>query len=295
MREPSLRTSRLAIAGGFAAAIATCAAGFVVGRITSPHSDEAVPAIAPSSAATIPVVPVKPEDIRPLGRSDILSLADRVADSLSSGEAPSLDLAKFVGRRFDLVMPFGCSGPGDADGGEGLRWNYDPQKQVLRLSVSMTGWKSQDWALPDTLTLNKVPVGFWIARPWSSAERCPTELGPPESPAEEISGPADETLAIGQLQSDAEAQRKDASMRSFKTVQRVAPDRFAAMKGFAVRLTGRLVASGNGTPIHCMPSMRVEQRPRCMVMGIFDEIRIEATGERDALATWSIARVPRHD
>ena len=55
MREPSARTSRLAIAAGLAAFIAIGAGGFLLGRATAPKAPP--PAPAPVVAAPTPPMP----------------------------------------------------------------------------------------------------------------------------------------------------------------------------------------------------------------------------------------------
>ncbi len=290
MREPSLRTSRLAIAGGLAAAIAICAMGFAIGRMTSPSLPAPPPEVIPSVAPPAPVVSVGTEDIHPLGRASIITLANHAADAMSAGAVPLPEVEKGAGRRFDLVIPFGCSGPAAPDSSEPLRWSYDPQGQTLRISVSMTAWSMEDWLLPSSTEPPSFIEGFWISYPWSSSNQCPVQTQENSSEALGSTPVSGQTLAIGQVHSG--EVRPSGKPRSFETVQRITAERFDAMKGFAIRLTGRLANVAEGVPAHCIQPDGIERRPRCIIAASFDEVRIEAAGERDALATWSIARAP---
>jgi len=291
MREPSLRTSRLAIAGGLAAAIVTCAVGFAIGRMTSPRAPDPPPEIIPTAVPTAPAVPVGTEDIRPLGRASLITLANHAADAMSTGAAPPSEVEKGAGRRFDLVIPFGCTGPAAPDSDEPLRWSYESQRQTLRISVSMTAWSMEDWLLPASTEPAGSVEGLWIGYPWSSSGECPAQAQADSSEAAGSSPVADQTLAIGQFLLG-ETTRQGRKARSFETVQRITAERFEAMKGFAVRVTGRLASPAGGAPVHCIQPGGIEQRPRCIIAASFDEVRIEAVGERDALATWSVARAP---
>ncbi|MFA7595355.1 MAG: hypothetical protein WCY92_03285 [Novosphingobium sp.] len=290
MREPSLRTSRLAIAGGLVAAIATCAVGFAIGRMTSPRvPDPPPPEVIPSATPSVPIVSVSTEDIRPLGRASLIALAGHAADAVSAGAVPPPEVEKGAGRRFDLVIPFGCSGPAAPDSSEPLRWSYDPQKQTLRISVSMTVWNMEDWLLPAAAESANSVEGFWISYPWSSSPQCPIQA---KADASEIPGPAPvsaRTLAIGQFRSG-ETTRQSGKTRSFETVQRITVERFEAMKGFVVRITGRLGNVASGAPVHCIQPDGIERRPRCIIAASFDEMRIETVDQGDALATWTLAR-----
>jgi hypothetical protein len=106
MQEPSVRNSRLAIAGGIAAVLLVGGGGFLLGRISLPPP----PVRSAPPAAAAPVLPV-PDRVHILDRGDILAAATKAADSLASGGAPAPDLKDLPGRRFSLALPLGCGGP----------------------------------------------------------------------------------------------------------------------------------------------------------------------------------------
>src|SRR3546814_6063418 len=58
-------------------------------------------------------VPV-PETPKDLERGDLIALAQRAADAFASGEAVPKAVAEATGRRFELLLPFGCGGPSEA-------------------------------------------------------------------------------------------------------------------------------------------------------------------------------------
>src|SRR3546814_523419 len=80
MQEPSVRTSRLAIAGGLAAILVVGGGGFFLGRTTAPVPPAPAPALVPAPAP----VPV-PETPKDLERGALIQLATRAADAFASG------------------------------------------------------------------------------------------------------------------------------------------------------------------------------------------------------------------
>ncbi|RYE58146.1 MAG: hypothetical protein EOP18_01640, partial [Rhizobiaceae bacterium] len=171
MREPSLRTSRLAIAASLVAAIVIATAGFLAGRASSP---ETPPQVVVNPLPTAPASPV-PEQPRILARADLIALVGRAADALASQVQLPADISGLIGRRFELAVPFGCDGPSPEDANRPLSWRYDGEERTLRIRVSPSTWTLSDWGIAEQSTM--VAEGFWITRPWSSAESCTLSSG----------------------------------------------------------------------------------------------------------------------
>src|SRR3546814_7355810 len=93
MQEPSVRTSRLAIAGGFAAILVVGGGGFFLGRATAPARPAPPPVVVPAPAPA--PVPETPKDLE---RGDLIALAQRAADAFASGEAVPKAVAEATGR-----------------------------------------------------------------------------------------------------------------------------------------------------------------------------------------------------
>lgn len=285
MREPSLRTSRLAIAGGLIVAIAVGAAGFQLGRQTSPRPAPA-PSFVPSTRPP-PTVTVQ----RQLGRAEVLALAAEAADALSSAAPLPNAVSIAAGRRFELVLPFGCDGPSDEDSTAPLRWIYDPDAEALRIHVETTLWQPADWALAGEAATRI--EGFWIARPWSGADRCPRGNGQAAaSGAQPLTLPG-QTIAVAEFAAAARDPAAAVAPRVFDTVKRVAPDALQASQGFRIRLIGRVATVPGNGPVRCIQPAGIEQQPICAVAAALDELRIENPESGDVLASWSLARVAR--
>ncbi|TVV75747.1 hypothetical protein [Sphingomonas solaris] len=287
MREPSPRSSRLAIGGGLVAVIAVGMAGFLLGRESAPPPAPAV-AVAPGTPAPAP--PPKPVEpaVRVLGRADLLALADAAADAFASGKAMPADVAAAAGRQFDLVLPFGCAGPNDP-AATAMGWQYDPATETLRVSATPVSWGGASLNVrqgdePATAT------GFWINRPWSSSENCPVPIGetvPAGTAPVTLPG---QTLAIAMPGPDNALGREG---RAFETVQRVRG--FDGSKGFVLRITGRLDRSAPGSVVRCVQPAGIDQRPICAIAAAMDEVRIENPATGATLATWMIGRTGGRD
>jgi hypothetical protein len=290
MQEPSLRTSRIIIASAFFGAIAVGTAGFLIGRATSPPVATPV-ASEPKAPVVVPSPP--PERPRVLGRADIIALADRAADATSSGLPVPLDILGLTGRRFDLVLPFGCKGSAPADSTAPLRWRYDAAAEVLRVHISPMIWQPADWEIDDVDGADQIAEGFWVSRPWSSSGTCSGHGE--QAPAADSDGatPTRETLAVAQWGPAEPAGGKPRSPRSFETVKRVPAGQLDTTNGFRIRLSGRIDKLPGGQPIRCIQSGGgSEQRPKCLIAVAFDELAIEDSGGAESLATWSLRQRP---
>ena len=284
MQEPSVRTSRLAIAGGLAAILVVGGGGFFLGRTTAPAPPAPAPMVVP--APTPAPVPETPKD---LGRGELIALAQRAADAFASGEAMPKAVVDAAGRRFDLLLPFGCSGPSEAETSLPMQWRYDEAEGTLRVSVKPMMWSKADWNLDDRATTGAAE-GFWITRPWSSSGACPLRAGQAFSRGVEPLTLPGQTLAIAQF-FDGDADRDGRrNGRPFETVTRVAADKFDGSRGFRLRISGRLDAVTGNMPVRCVQPAGAEQRPICVIGARIDTVRLENPTSEEVLATWTIGR-----
>lgn len=285
MQEPSLRSSRLAIAGGLAAIIAVGGGGFLLGRATAPEPVDRAPTVV---AAPTPTPEPTPERARILGRADLAELAFLASDSLASGQPIPESVSEAGNRRFELVLPFGCSGPAGEGSSARLRWRYDEEAEALRIHVAPNSWDAGDWGMAGRSGVEAIE-GFWIARPWSSSDDCPSRSGQTMATGIEPLTLPGQTLAVAQFFT-ADARRaalRDG--RAFETVKRIPREEFDASRGFRVRLSGRIGGvPGADAPVRCIQPGGMDQRPICAIAVTLDEVRIENPIDEEVLASWPI-------
>lgn len=279
MHEPSIRTSRLAIAGGLAAAIAFGGAGFILGRTTAPRPE---PLAAVGTAAPSPEPAAADDGV--LHRADLIELAEQAADALSRGQALGGPAAPAIGRRFELVLPFGCSGR--TESGPAMRWRYDEASETLRITVEPTSWVPGQWGV-DQSARYEVAEGFWISRPWSSSEACPQDSLPVPADTEAITLPG-QTLAVAQFfaEGDSRGARRDG--RPFELVKRVPAEAFDGSRGFLLRIAGRIEGVPGAGPVLCVQPAGAQQRPVCAIAVRMDEVAIENPASGEVVGSWRL-------
>ncbi|HTG37463.1 hypothetical protein [Sphingomonas sp.] len=282
MHEPSIRTSRLAIAGGLAAAIVVGGAGFLIGRDTAPDPQPVLPRVIRMPVA-VPT-PAPSDTARILARADLLALATQAADAHAAGEPTPKPVQDAAGRRFELTLPFGCTGPSAPESSLPMRWRYDEEAATLRVSVTADRWQGADWNLGGDMAARPVE-GFWIARPWSGAARCASGGQTTPTGREPVLLPG-QTLAIARFP-EGEAQ-DEAEPRRFEVVKRVPADQFDGSQGLRVRVIGRVAAVPGASPVRCTQPGGIDQRPICLIGARFDEVRIENPATDDVLGVWPI-------
>lgn len=282
MQEPSVRTSRLAIAGGLAAVLVVGGGGFFLGRVTAP-----APKVPEPVVLTIPAPAPAPEAPKDLKRADLIVLAQRAADAFASGNAAPKAVTAAAGRRFELLLPFGCAGPSDAGSNSPMQWRYEESSGTLRVSVRPMIWDGAEWGLDDRVGVDAAE-GFWITRPWSSSGECPARAEQLAVRGVEPVTLPGQTLALARFfraETDREGRR---ARRPFETVQRIAPDKFDGSRGFRLRLSGRIDAIAAVSPIRCVQPAGTEQRPICAIGARIDTVRLENPVNGETLATWTI-------
>jgi hypothetical protein len=285
MQEPSIRASRLAIAGGLIAVIGIGAAGFFVGRSTAPEPEPAAPIV---NKAPPPPPDIAPRVTRPLGRAELLDLARRAADAFASGEPMPREIAAARGRDFDLALPFGCAGPSPAASTNGMRWNYDESSRSLHVTAAPVTWRPADLGLDEARF--DVAEGFWIARPWSSSDVCPAVDGAPVPSGTDAILLPGQNLAIAQFFPNGEKRDARRDGRAYEITRRIAADTLNASRGFRARLIGKIVNTPGGGPIRCMQPGGIEQQPICLIGVELEEVRIENPQQQDVVASWTIRR-----
>lgn len=288
MQEPSLRTSRLALARGIATALLLGGGGFLLGRATTERT-EIVTAPAPVVAPT-PAPKPSPATRTVLGRADLIALASKAADAVAAGTDPASALTDAVGQRFEVKLPFGCEGPADEESKTPMRWRYDAKDRALRVHAAPVQWTAADWWRQNAPAGLETVEGFWIARPWTTSEACPRGAGRPAATGPDAVTLPGQTLALGQIFMEDSPRRARRDGKPYQSVLRVSEDELDTSQGFVLRMTGRIAAMpGTAGAVRCEQPAGAEQRPICLIGVTFDRVAIERAADDRLIATWDNA------
>lgn len=284
MKEPSPRSSRLVLAGAFLATIMVGGGGFLLGRVTTARP----PAPVAAPAAPAPKPPPEPVSSGILGRPDLIALASTAADAAAAGLDPGPEIAEAAGRRFELRLPFGCTGAAAEDSDSAMRWRYDGEAQALRIHVGPVAWTAGDWWPPDSAEGVEAIEGFWIERPWTSSEACPPGADRPAAAGTEPVTLPGQTLAVGQIffAGGGRGGRRDGD--PYEAVVRIPETALDSARGLRLRISGRIARLGGAGPVRCRQPAGPEQRPICLVGVVMDEVAVENPVGGKVLATWSL-------
>ena len=256
------------------------AAALLLAQCDRPDAIEA-PA-TPSVAALSPppekiVVVVPPAQRAALSRSDILVAAAAAASAYASGQL--LPGEGLVGRRFSVRLPFGCGGPDALDelgSADGLaRWSWSKDHLAARLSMTPADWKTSPLIASTGAEAEWEAVdGFWLSRPWMTADACPQVSSNPLATFENSVSPQTVGLAAvfekGGSRIGRRSGRAYAFTRRFEAGQVPAPP----PDGYRLRLEGRVGAFPGGRAVRCLAD-GPDQRPTCVVAVVLDRVAYE--------------------
>lgn len=281
MREPSPRTSRLAIAGSLLALIGAGGGGFLLGRVTAP----APPTVTAASTEPTLQQPIEAPPERTLRRPDLIALGAAAADASASGAAISQDAAALAGRRFELDIPFGCDGPAPEGFDAPLRWRYDEEASALRLHVAPNVWDEADWWQEPPEAVEAME-GFWIEHPWTSRGTCPpAPMASAAAGTDPVTLP-DRTLGVVQLISPDTPRQMRRDGKPYEAVIRMAADAVQFQRGLRVALKGRVGRFPDGQPARCALPDDYGQRPVCLIAVSVDEVAIRNPATGETLSVW---------
>lgn len=235
-----------------------------------------------------------------LDRAALIAAGEQAADAFAAGKSAPEANAALAGRSFSLRLPFGC---GASDPVAMATYNAD--RKTVKLAAQPHLWGKQPWvrALAGDMAFEAVE-GFWISRPWTRSETCPTppaepaEPAPPAKPAKpappagagQLEGPAEpaqpvrETLGVAQFFAPGASRTRQRGTRPYEVTRKLPADA-PATRSYQLVLSGRLVAFGDGQPVRCW-SESSQLRPRCLFAVELTRVAFENPTTGETLAEW---------
>ncbi len=210
-----------------------------------------------------------------LGRAELLGVVAEAASAAAAGSPVPAAAAGLGGRRFTLRLPFGCFGPAPESG---AGYVHDPEKGTLKVTVRPEAWTDAPWASDLVGSAETESIeGFWLRRPWLTAEACPATRG--EAAVE--SSP--ETVGLARVFQEGGSRLPRRGGRAYEVTEKVAQGD-SPVDGFRLVLQGRIAAPAEGAPVRCR-SEHPDRRPLCLVIVEVDSVALEdARGRR--LGEW---------
>ena len=272
-RKANGSPSRNIIAAAVIVAAGT-GAGFLAGR-DSVRLPEPIVATRPAAPVAVAVPEPTVAEVT-LGRADILRMASLAADA-ASGEAPVADTMD--GRRFVIRIPFGC-GPTTAAARDRSA-TYTVAGETLRVRIQPQDWTALPWVASEVARREAVGAeGFWVPRPWTTAETCPPDAAEPADPSS--------SLGIAQL-FDADSSRVGQRRgRALEATVQVDAEEADFSKGFKLVVEGRVAQWPGGRETVLCRAPTAYQRPVCLVGAKLDGISIENAANGERLADWRL-------
>lgn len=265
------------------AVVAAAAAGLL---LLSCQREAEPSAPAPAEPAVVEEGPATPVLNPSLDRRAILAAIARAASDYAAGSTAAPDT--LVGRPFDISLAFGCEGAetAPADGaGDGLaRWSRDSDPRAIRLSLTPGDWtRSALIAGADQAPWEAVE-GFWISRPWMSAQGCPSIRADPLTGGSAASSPQTAGLAAVFEKGGSRLGRRNG--RAYAHTVRTSGDTppTAPEGGYRLRMQGRIAAFPDGRAIRCR-AVSPDQRPVCVAAVQLDRVAFQ-TAAGDVLSEW---------
>ena len=251
--------------------------------LASCDRDEPVaPAPAIPAAGPLATAPLNP----PLDRRALLSAIGQAAAEYATGAAPAV--GPLVGRQFDIRLAFGCEGAeaSPAEGaGDGLaRWSWGPDRETIRLSLTPGDWARSALIADAGQNPWEAVEGFWVARPWMTADGCPSI--PADPLASGPTAPSPPTIGLAAVFEAGGSRLGRRNGRAYTHTIRQAGDTplIAPDAGYGVRLQGRIAAFPGGRAIRCRAA-HPDQRPVCVAAVQLDRVAFE-TAAGETLSEW---------
>lgn len=243
------------------------------------------PPVAPTEP--VPASPPAPAPVLTpaLDRAGLLAAMADAAAAYAAGTAPP-GPDTLVGRQFSIRSAFGCGGPDPRPAetaGDGLaRWSWGENRETLRLTLTPEDWTSSALVAGADEQWEAVE-GFWMPRPWMTAEGCSAVRPDP------LAGPASAsppTVGLAAVHEAGGSRLGRRNGRAFSYTVRAEGDAplVRTSDGWRVQFEGRFVAFPDGRAVRCRAA-GPDQRPVCVAAVQMDRVAFLAA-DGTTLGEW---------
>jgi hypothetical protein len=129
----------------------------------------------------------------------------------------------------------------------------------------------------------EIVEGFWIPRPWSASENCPSPGG---NPAPAVSTPPSaQTLGLARFFGGGESRAHRHAEHPYEFTYRRTPGAANSPQSYYLLLEGELAAFADGNALHCWVESPMH-RPVCLYSVIFSQVAFIRASDGTVLARW---------
>jgi hypothetical protein len=264
-----------------AAALALVAIIVISSRREARHAPPPPPPPAPAVRPVQAEAPPAPV----LSRADLIEAADAAASDYASGAKAEPGEAALAGRRFRVVVAFGCGGAQAADSGDFASWSTGRDGDTIRISIRPQTWTDSSFVreLGGTEEIEAVQ-GFWIPRPWLASEDCPAQTVDPLQAAPPQ--PSPQTLGLAVFRKKGASRLGGGDEHPYEAVIKApGAGQPAAPQGFRLVLEGRLESYADGSAVRCR-SASPDQRPVCLFRVDLGRVAVLDPAGGQQIAEW---------
>ena len=231
-----------------------------------------------------PAAPLSPPPLQKLDRAALIDAAALAASAYAAGNLTDAKFEEFTGRRFELVLPFGCSGPAAREEKLERGWRYDAKSGIFQAAFPsniVVSGKGAAAADAEAEPVTEFAKSFWIEREWLRQGICPAV---PDTPLTATSADA-KSLAIAEIASEERPRADDRDGAPYQVSKRLAAEQLPDKNGLKLILSGRL-ASVQRIPFQCT-SLDPNQRPICVILARFDKMQITNASGSEIYGEWA--------
>lgn len=215
-----------------------------------------------------------------MDRAEFLKVVADAANAHAAGLNDRSAQTGLEGRRFEIRIRFGCEGAAPKNSTQAIRWSAE--KDASSFEVRATPNISRDEPMLEDLpeeTIESVE-GFWIPRPWISADACPrpSTQSAKDEPAPPVAG-------IAEYFTKDDSRVRSRSGRAYSAVEKLGEDDALPSDGLVLLLEGRLTAWPDGRVIRCSGDGRLRP-PACIASAHLDRAAVLRPVTDDVIAEW---------
>ena len=249
-------------------------------------SSQKLPPPAKTEVAA-PAVTAPPASIVPqiLTREDLIREAALAASEFAASGKLAGGTASLVGKRFAVSIPFGCGGFQNSLSNPQLAMSYDAEQQSIVLTARPGAWTTLP--LIQGLASGEIDAveGFWIPRPWTSAQSCPPQMDYPAPVTP--TPPTAQTIGLAQIFPTGGSRLSRHAERPYIFTRKIAAGDNAALSStYRLVLEGRITGFTKDSALRCWMEAP-DHQPLCLFAVTFERVAFADGETGKQIATWT--------